>query len=107
LVAEDANPDWLAAAAYDAYSLTYSDGSDQITLLAGQWRTAEAAQQAFGQLGGDQAWPGAAAVPTGGPTSCPEAPDPDIAALWLNRDAIFRVDAPAGGAAMFYCQMPY
>ncbi|MDR0594878.1 MAG: hypothetical protein LBG60_16840 [Bifidobacteriaceae bacterium] len=98
------NPDWEALGAFDAYTLTYSDGTDQVTLLAGQWRTEEAAAEAFDALGGPDGWPGPAVDLSS--TICPEPPDPDTKAIWANRTAVFQVDAPAGGATQFYCLMP-
>jgi hypothetical protein len=98
------NPDWETLGAFDAYTLTYSDGSQQITLLAGQWRTDDAAAEAFAALGGPAAWPGAEVDLTS--KTCPQAPDVDTRALWANRTAVFQIDAPDAGAAQFFCLMP-
>ncbi|MDR0365365.1 MAG: hypothetical protein LBH68_00825 [Bifidobacteriaceae bacterium] len=107
LVGEEDNALWKDAKAFDAYVLKYSDGTHEILLMAGQWRTAEAAEEAFAGFNGESAWPGKDAVLSPTPAPCPKAPDPDTAAIWLNRDAIFEVQAPDGGAARFYCDMPY
>jgi hypothetical protein len=96
--------DFENAKAYDSYALTYSDGEHQITLLAGQWRTEAAATDAFNALGGPEGWPGADVDLSS--TVCPEPPDEDTAALWRNQTAIFKVDAPDGGAGEFFCLMP-
>jgi hypothetical protein len=104
LVATAPGEEFEQAGAYDSYALTYSDGAEEITLLAGQWRTEAAATDAFNELDGPAGWPGADVDLTA--TSCPEAPEPDTKALWRNVTVIFQVDAPAGGAAEFYCLMP-
>ncbi|MDR2374666.1 MAG: hypothetical protein LBD77_11375 [Bifidobacteriaceae bacterium] len=99
-----ANPDWEQAGAFDSYTVTYSDGEHQITLLAAQWRTPEAAKENFDAFGGAEAWPGPDIDLTS--TDCPESPEPDTKALWVNQTAVFQVDAPDGGAREFYCGMP-
>jgi hypothetical protein len=104
LTAVAENPDWVEAGAFDAYSLTYSDGTEEITLLAGQWRTADGAAEAFVSLGGPDGWPGGTGDLPAGP--CPKAPTPDTKSIYLNQTAIFQVDAPDGGAAEFSCRMP-
>ncbi|MDR2253409.1 MAG: hypothetical protein LBD97_06055 [Bifidobacteriaceae bacterium] len=100
------NPTFEDANAYDSFTLTYSDGDNEITLLAGQWRTEAAATDAFNQMNGPAGWPGA--NPDMNATVCPTRPEgePDTAAMWRNLTAIFAVEAPNGGAAEFYCRMP-
>jgi hypothetical protein len=104
LVGTAENAAWDELGAFDAYTLTYSDGEQTITLLAGQWRTDESADEAFSSLDGPEGWPGADLDLAS--KTCPEAADPDIKAIWVNRTAVFQVDAPAGGAAEFFCRMP-
>ncbi|MDR2378920.1 MAG: hypothetical protein LBD70_05810 [Bifidobacteriaceae bacterium] len=104
LTATAENPAWGELGAFDSYTLTYSDGDRQVTLLAGQWRTDEAAAEAFDALGGPAGWPGGQVDLTA--TTCPQPPDPDVKAIWSNRTAVFQVDAPAGGAGELYCLMP-
>ncbi|MDR2453620.1 MAG: hypothetical protein LBD51_03500 [Bifidobacteriaceae bacterium] len=104
LVETAPNPAFAEAKAYDSYVLTYSNGERQITLQAGQWRTEAAATDAFNEMGGPEGWPGAEVDLTS--TVCPEPAAGDTAALWRNVTAIFQVEAPAGGAADFYCRMP-
>ncbi|MDR0625768.1 MAG: hypothetical protein LBG11_00680, partial [Bifidobacteriaceae bacterium] len=98
------NVDWEGLGAFDAYTFTYSDGSAEITLLAGQWRTSEAAAEAFAALGGAESWPGGSGEIPPGP--CPDPAEVDDAALYVNQTAVFQVQAPAGGAAEFACRMP-
>ncbi|MDR2567307.1 MAG: hypothetical protein LBC97_14835 [Bifidobacteriaceae bacterium] len=104
LTATGENPDWEALGAFDSYTLTYSDGDQETTLLAGQWRTDEAAAEAFASLGGPAAWPGADVDLAS--KECPQPPAEDVKAIWVNRTAVFQVDAPAGGAGQLFCLMP-
>ncbi|MDR2348042.1 MAG: hypothetical protein LBD90_05415 [Bifidobacteriaceae bacterium] len=104
LVATAPSPEFAEAKAYDSYLLTYSDGSHEVTLQAGQWRTEAAATDAFNAMAGPDGWPGADVDLTS--TKCPEPPPGDNAALWRNVTAIFQVTAPGGGAVEFFCQMP-
>ncbi|MDR2567166.1 MAG: hypothetical protein LBC97_14130 [Bifidobacteriaceae bacterium] len=104
LTATAENPDWEGLGAFDSYTLTYSDGDQTATVLAGQWRTDEAAAQAFDSLGGPAAWPGADVDLAS--KECPEPPDQDVKAIWVNRTAVFQIDAPAGGAGELFCLMP-
>jgi hypothetical protein len=104
LVATAPGADFEAAGAYDSYSLTYTDGVNEITLLAGQWRSEAAATDAFNELGGPEGWPGGDVDLSA--TSCPEPSPTDTDALWRNVTAIFQVKAAAGGAADFFCRMP-
>ncbi|MDR1118479.1 MAG: hypothetical protein LBL01_04185 [Bifidobacteriaceae bacterium] len=104
LVETAPSPEFEAAKAYDSYLLTYTDGQNQITLLAGQWRTDAAATDAFNELGGPAGWPGADVDLTS--TVCPDPPAGDAEAIWRNETAVFQVNAPKGGAAEFFCRMP-
>ncbi|MDR1189841.1 MAG: hypothetical protein LBK95_20710 [Bifidobacteriaceae bacterium] len=104
LVGTAENTAWEELGAFDSYTLTYSNGTDQVTVLAGQWRTDEAAAEAFASLDGAEGWPGPD-VDLASKT-CPEPTDPDSGAIWVNHTAVFKVDAPEGGAAEFYCRMP-
>jgi hypothetical protein len=104
LTATAENPDWEALGAFDSYVLTYTDGDQEATLRAGQWRTEEAATEAFDSLGGPAAWPGASFDPAA--TQCPPAPEPDVQALWANQTAVFQIDVANGGAGELFCLMP-
>jgi hypothetical protein len=104
LVTTAPSPEFEELKAYDAYTLTYTDGSHEVTVQAGQWRTEAAATDAFNALGGPEGWPGAEVDLTA--TVCPPAVKPDQKALWRNLTAIFAVDAPDAGAAEFFCRMP-
>jgi hypothetical protein len=104
LVATAPNTEFETARAYDSYVLTYSDGQHEIQLAAGQWRTEAAATDAFNAMSGPETWPGSDVDLSA--TVCPSPPDPDTKSMWRNQTVIFRVDAPDGGAAEFFCRMP-
>jgi hypothetical protein len=104
LIGTAANPEWEALGAFDAYTVTYSDGVDQITLLAGQWRSDSAAAEAFESLGGPEGWPGPDSDLAS--KNCPPPAGEDTGAIWVNRTAIFKIDTPKGEAAQFFCRMP-
>lgn len=105
-VAAQAGADEVRAlGALEAHTLTYTDGSAQLTVLTAQWRTPEAAQAYVASLGlegtpireedvlvGGQAT-GRMAVYSG------EAAD---TVVWTNGNTSFFVTAPVGAGATFY-----
>jgi hypothetical protein len=97
LVKTEANAAWADLGAFDGYTLTYSDGRDEVTVLAGQWRTADEARAAFAARGG-----GAAPAPTAGPS----AAAPPTSARWLNETAVFEASAATGDVGRFEAAFP-
>ena len=63
-------PSLLELGAIEAYRLDYTDGSDSVAVLAGQWPTDEAATAAFGEMTGAVAEAEDAGT-TAGPTADP------------------------------------
>ncbi|MDR1824508.1 MAG: hypothetical protein LBR27_04150 [Bifidobacteriaceae bacterium] len=87
LVEATPNLDWESAGAIEAYTLTYSDGTDAVTVQAGQWRTDQLATDALTGLGGAAA--------------------SDKSVTWANQTALFKVEAPKGGAPIFEAGFPF
>ncbi|MDR1799770.1 MAG: hypothetical protein LBR19_07835 [Bifidobacteriaceae bacterium] len=75
------------AGALEAYALTYTNGTNTITLRAGQWRTDGLAGEALAELGG--------------------AASSDTEVTWANQTAVFQAKATPGGAVSFEAGFPY
>lgn len=64
-------PELVASGALEAYTFRYTDGSQEISVLAGQWPTAEEADEVYARLA--EAAVAGAALPTATPTPTEEA----------------------------------
>jgi flagellar basal body-associated protein FliL len=119
------NTDWAAAdGATEAYTVTYSDGTNTVTLIAGQWRTAALATAAQAKLvtaSPDATAPGDTANATPGTASDanspvtdqagaatgPTAPTASATAMWVNDTAVFQAQTSTPQqAAEFKNQFP-
>jgi hypothetical protein len=84
---------WITQGAIEAYVLVYSDGVQEVTVAAGQWPVAEAAEAALAAADLAAVVAGAAANPGEGEFA------------WANESAAFAVNGPAdvvdGFAALF------
>jgi hypothetical protein len=120
------NDDWVKAGAIEAYTETYTDGgAGTVTVLSGQFETADAATAFAKKLVAALPTTTATAAPTASPTpalptsgdvlvggkkagtyTIVDAGDGTGVAVWTNGTTVFRAIAPVADVANVYAAFP-
>lgn len=109
------SPEMLAAGALEGYRMDYTDGTQQVVLLAGQWPTAEEADAAYTAMLASVVPEGSTPDDTGavevdgtqvGSYSMITSEDGTSTVLWSNGTAVMELTGPADAVPDLYTAFP-